>query len=270
MVWLFSCLLVWDRLSESITHRSEGNVDRDYVVPPPAGTAFRSIHPRRALQPTRLRKVSTVADTPPPTTRSSTVREPGNRGRPGYSREQIIRIAVAEFNAHGYEATSMGKLADRLGITKSAIYHHVSSKEEILVEATDHAMSELTAALDDAATIDGDSREQLRAAIFGAATVLCANPDEVTLLVRLRGNTEVEQEIMERRRSITRDFISYVRGAQEDGLVRSDIDAALAGRLTLGTINSITEWYRPEGLLQADDLAAAVTSMVMEGLAKRS
>ena len=210
-----------------------------------------------------------MAATPPPTTHSSTARESGARGRPGYSREQIIRIAVAEFNAHGYEATSMGKLADRLGISKSAIYHHVSSKEEILVEATDHALSELTAALDDAATADGDSRDQLRAAIFGATTVLCANPDEVTLLIRLRGNTEVEQEIMERRRSITRDFISHVKAAQQDELLRTDIDAALAGRLTLGTINSITEWYRPTGLLQPEELATAVTSMVMEGLANR-
>ena len=57
---------------------------------------------------------------------------PPGRGRPGYSKEDVIRIAVQAFNEHGYEATSMGALAKKLQISKSAIYHHVSSKEEIL------------------------------------------------------------------------------------------------------------------------------------------
>ena len=62
------------------------------------------------------------------------------RGRPGYAREDVIRIAVEEFNARGYEATSMGARAERRGLSKSAIYHHIASKEEILVEATGKAL----------------------------------------------------------------------------------------------------------------------------------
>ena len=74
---------------------------------------------------------------------SSTTAATATRGRPGYAREDVIQIAVEEFNARGYEATSMGTLAERLGLSKSAIYHHISSKEEILVEATDKALAEL-------------------------------------------------------------------------------------------------------------------------------
>lgn len=194
----------------------------------------------------------------------------GTRGRPGYSREDVVRIAVAEFNTYGYEATSMGKLAQRLGLTKSAIYHHVSSKEEILVEATSRALEQLSAALDEAAVGGGDARAQLEAAVTGAAGVLCAYPAEVTLLLRLRGNTEVEEGLMTRRRAITQDFIDFVRAAQEDGQVRTDLDAGLAGRLTLGTINSITEWYRADGELGPEELSRAVASLIMEGLVKRS
>ncbi len=54
------------------------------------------------------------------------------RGRPGYDRETLLAVCVEVFNRHGYDATSMGTLSSHLGISKSAIYHHVASKEEIL------------------------------------------------------------------------------------------------------------------------------------------
>ena len=50
------------------------------------------------------------------------------RGRPGHSLDSLLDVAVAVFNERGYEATSMDELAARLGVTKSAIYHHVPSK----------------------------------------------------------------------------------------------------------------------------------------------
>ena len=54
------------------------------------------------------------------------------RGRPGYDQQTVLNVAVDVFNRHGYEATSMGILAENLGITKSAIYHHVPSKGDLL------------------------------------------------------------------------------------------------------------------------------------------
>ena len=53
------------------------------------------------------------------------------RGRPGYDRDAVLTAAVRLFNERGYEATSMGDLAERLGITKSSVYHHITSKEQL-------------------------------------------------------------------------------------------------------------------------------------------
>jgi len=55
-------------------------------------------------------------------------------GRPGYDLESLLAVAVTVFNERGYDGTSIQQLADRLGITKSAIYHHVSGKQELLAE----------------------------------------------------------------------------------------------------------------------------------------
>src|SRR5665811_258434 len=65
------------------------------------------------------------------------------RGRPGYDQESVLKIAVDVFNKHGFEATSMNVLADNLRITKSAIYHHVPSKGDLLRLALDRALDGL-------------------------------------------------------------------------------------------------------------------------------
>lgn len=194
---------------------------------------------------------------------------PTNRGRPGYAREDVIRIAVNQFNTHGYEATSMGALATTLGVSKSAIYHHITSKEEILVEATDQALEALFDVIEEADATPGTAEDRLAAVISGATRVLCEKPENVTLLLRLRGNTEVEKQILERRRLITRRFIDFVASAQEEGAVRSTLDAGMVARLTFGMINSLVEWYRPDGPISPEELSEIMPDFVFRGLAAR-
>src|SRR5690625_999740 len=72
------------------------------------------------------------------------------RGRPGYDRQTLVDLCVKVFNRHGYDATSMGMLATELGISKSAIYHHVKTKEEILQSALTEALDGLEAVMAEA------------------------------------------------------------------------------------------------------------------------
>lgn len=188
------------------------------------------------------------------------------RGRPGYTRDDVIARAVAAFNDHGYEATSMGLLAKSLGVSKSALYHHVSSKEEILVEATDRALRGLGAVIDMATMTRGQAIEQLEAMVEGSVRVLCENPECVTLLLRLRGNTDVELELLHRRRALTRQIEEVVRRAQDESSVRTDLNAGSISRLMFGMINSIVEWYRPGGPHGPEDLAKIVPAIIFDGV----
>lgn len=188
------------------------------------------------------------------------------RGRPGYSRAQVISEAVNEFNAHGYEATSMGTLAKRLGITKSAIYHHVTSKEEILQEATDLALTSLEEISAEAWEQTGGPKAQLVFLIKGSIAVLCEHKAQVTLLLRLRGNSEAELEAMKRRRKLTRAMIDLVVHAQEAGEIRPDLDAGVVGRLIFGTVNSLTDWYEAGGKLTPEEIADTTAELVLSGL----
>ncbi|MBV6274236.1 TetR/AcrR family transcriptional regulator [Alcaligenaceae bacterium CGII-47] len=53
------------------------------------------------------------------------------RLRPEVRKEQILRATLAEFSAYGYAATSVKKIAQRVGLSKAGIYAHFSGKEEI-------------------------------------------------------------------------------------------------------------------------------------------
>ncbi|MGV9195537.1 TetR/AcrR family transcriptional regulator [Microbacterium sp. MC2] len=195
---------------------------------------------------------------------------PTRRGRPGYDRDQVLAVAVQLFNEQGYDATSVSDLAARLGLTKSALYHHFSSKEELLAIALETALSGLEAVLADARQREGTASDRLTAVISGAVKVLTAELPSVTLLLRLRGNSAVETAALERRRVFDQQVTALVRAAQDEGLIRADVDAGVATRLIFGMINSVVEWYRPDGRVDPDLLAQDVLRVALDGLHPRA
>ncbi len=191
---------------------------------------------------------------------------PARRGRPGYDRDQVLTVAVQLFNDQGYDATSVADLAAKLGVTKSALYHHVDSKESILQTALHDALSSLEGTLDDAVREHDDAIGRLRQVVRGAVGVLARKLPQVTLLLRVRGNSEIERAALERRRAFDHRVTAIVRDAQSEGALADDIDAAVATRLIFGMVNSLTEWYRPGGPVTPDRLADDVLRIALDGL----
>jgi AcrR family transcriptional regulator len=189
------------------------------------------------------------------------------RGRPGYDMESVLRAAVEVFNERGYDGASMEDLSRRLGIAKSAIYHHVSGKEELLRMALDRALDGWAEAAERAEELDAPAIERLEMLVRGTVAVLETRLPYVTLLLRVRGNTDVERAALERRRSFDRLVASLVEQAERDGDVRADVDPKVTARLLFGMINSVVEWYRPGARPDAPvSLADAVCAIAFDGL----
>ena len=189
------------------------------------------------------------------------------RGRPGYDADTILRRAIDLFIRQGYEATSMGDLAVELGLSKSAIYHHVPSKEHLLAAALDEALDGLSLAIDDAVETEAvSSYDRLQAAVRSSVEVLVAHLPAVTLLLRVRGNSEVELAALSRRRELDDRLAELVRTAVDDGHLRGDVPPELISRLLFGMVNSLVEWYRPDGPVAVHDLSTAIVDLAFEGL----
>ncbi|KAB1644243.1 TetR/AcrR family transcriptional regulator [Gulosibacter chungangensis] len=192
------------------------------------------------------------------------------RGRPGNDRGDVITAAVSLFNQHGYEATTVGMIAEQLGVSKSAIYHHVASKEELLASALDRALSSLEGMLETANSSGRSPLERLEYVLRGTVQVLIDDLESVTLLLRLRGNTDLERQALQRRRNFNVAVAELVTEADDTGALRADIDPSVATRYVFGMVNSITEWYRPGGALSAEQIGDQIVNLVFNGLRPRS
>jgi AcrR family transcriptional regulator len=188
------------------------------------------------------------------------------RGRPGHDLESVLRGAVKVFNERGYDGTSMEDLSRELGITKSAIYHHVASKEELLRLAVNRALDGLFTLLGDVSAMDAPAMARLEELARRSVLLLVAELPFVTLLLRVRGNTPAERAALARRREFDVAVASLVVQARDEGDLRPDVEPALVARLLYGMINSVTEWYRPRGGGRSPELAEIIVTVAFDGL----
>ncbi len=180
----------------------------------------------------------------------------------------MLRTAIDLFNKQGYDRTTVGDVAKALGLSKSAIYHHVPSKEHLLAAALDEALDGLTSAVETAldAGPGTTAAQRLRTAVHQSVEILVDSLPAVTLLLRVRGNSELEVDALRRRRHLDDQLATLVRAAVDEGAVRRDLPPELISRLLFGLVNSLVEWYQPDGPVDRRLLADAVTSMAFSGL----
>jgi AcrR family transcriptional regulator len=187
------------------------------------------------------------------------------RGRPGHDLESVLSGAVKVFNERGYDGTSMEDLSRELGITKSAIYHHVAGKEELLRLAVNRGLDGLFTLLDDISALDVPAITRLEELARRSVLLLVAELPFVTLLLRVRGNTRAERAALARRREFDAAVAGLVMQARDEGDLRPDVDPALIARLLYGMINSVTEWYRPRGTGRPAELAETIVTVAFDG-----
>nr|WP_297428402.1 TetR/AcrR family transcriptional regulator [uncultured Actinotalea sp.] len=223
-----------------------------------------------------------IAAEPPGGASSSAEAAPRpRRGRPArYTQDDLVAVVAQVFLERGYDAASMEDLARASGLTKSSLYHHVSGKEQLLRLAVNRALDALEGVFAEEGRHDDGAVRRLERVLRRTTEVLLAELPYVTLLLRLRGNTAVEREALERRRSFDARLAGLVQAAMDAGEIRSDVEPRLVTRLLFGMVNSLVEWYRPAGPGAAsgtgvghgsrdDEIVHAVVELALDGLHAR-
>ena len=192
--------------------------------------------------------------------------EPPRRGRPGHDQNSMLEVIVEVFTDHGYDASSLGMIATRLGLSKSAVYHHFDSKSAMLELALEQVLGALEAVFTAPEAVTGLASERIEFVVNGAVRVACERQLALQLLLRLHGNSEVELKAMERRRGFDAKLKQLFELALTEGSLRADFDPGLAERFTFGLINTLVEWYRPGGRFTPEEIADAVLRFLRSGL----
>lgn len=182
------------------------------------------------------------------------------------TKTRILREAAHIFAEKGYEGASMRDLAQALGLSKAALYHHFRSKEAILYQISLLALSELVAR-GERAIEEEDPRKALLLFMEGHARYLEENrPFFVAMLQGLASLSPPHREETVRLRDRYEASLRRIlqRGV-EQGVFRP-VDLALAGRAVLSLLNWMIRWFKPGGPMRVEEVAREYWDLVLRGL----
>ena len=188
------------------------------------------------------------------------------------SRQEILRTAARLFQQRGYDATSMNDVAAALKLSKGGLYHHFQSKDEILFEIMNHAMEITEQRVLNPVRGIADPEERLRTLIrLHIEVVLSPRDREITVM--LHENHPLPPSLRKRINSRKKAYVHFLenliaevqKDAQKSRRASARVSPRAAAFALLGMINWIYQWYKPEGELQAQNLAPQFTDLLFGG-----
>jgi TetR/AcrR family transcriptional regulator, cholesterol catabolism regulator len=180
-------------------------------------------------------------------------------------RSELTRTSARLFAEKGYHGTSIGDLAEAMGVQKGSLYAHIDSKQDLLYEATREGAQAFHAALD-AVPEKAPVTERIRLALRGHLRVVGEQLDVATVFTREWRYLEGERalEFLSERRRYEERIRALFREGREAGGLRSDLDDAAAALLVLSAANWAYTWLRPGA--DTDALADRFFALLLDGI----
>jgi AcrR family transcriptional regulator len=184
-------------------------------------------------------------------------------------RDYLLRTASGFFNHRGFDNASFDEIAAALEISRSALYHYVDNKEELLFECYLRSI-DLTEQVIGRNNALGGAAEDLEARFIASMIHLNAGPrGPLAGYFRLQSLTPEHQEIVRIRSQKAIGEAAYSERGMTEGVYRP-VNAALSRRAIMGAINWLPRWYAPSGLNSPAEVADAFCSLFLSGLIPRA
>lgn len=192
---------------------------------------------------------------------------PSRQEQSDTKRKAIIREAARVFNRRGSHGTTLEDVAERLGVTKTALYRYVNNKNDLLCACHEEAMEIANEHLDRGEREGRTGLEKIRIAMSGYLRTMISDLGVPVLLLEenaLSGDSA-------RRVVALRDaFEKRMRGLVELGVADGSIvpvNPKLAVFMLLGAVHWVTKWYSPKGPWSAEEAATALIELATRGFA---
>jgi TetR/AcrR family transcriptional regulator, cholesterol catabolism regulator len=180
---------------------------------------------------------------------------PALRERYDRRQDELVAAAAREFAVHGYDQTTMARLARATGLATGALYHYFGSKEQLLRAICDQLMEPLLARAQQLCAQDAgvDPAGRLCALVRLWVAHVCAHRDHMLVFQQERHQIESGEHWRSVRAS-RKQFERLVASVLQDAIaVRAD--GALPLLALLGMVNHTAQWYRPRGTLSPEQIA---------------
>jgi AcrR family transcriptional regulator len=186
------------------------------------------------------------------------------------NRDNILDAAAQIISQKGFHAASMQDIAEAVNLQKASLYHHVSSKQEILFDLLDHALDLLTERVSAVFSQELSTEDKLRQGMRVYLASLAEHADlAVVLLLEHRSlDPDYRERHIPRRDRFERLWRELIQEGISGG-VFVETDPALAARALLGIMNWTITWYHAEGPLSIETISDQFAALVLDGLRVR-
>jgi AcrR family transcriptional regulator len=185
------------------------------------------------------------------------------------TRDDILDAAAQVIRKKGFHGASMADIAKAVNLQKASLYHHVTSKQEILLDLLDRALQLLTERISPIAASDAPADEKLRQMIKVYLQLLAKNSDLSSVL--LFEHRSLDKRSHARHIPHRDKFEGLWRDVFNEG-VRTGIfscpDVPMAVRALMGVMNWTLTWYNPAGPKSMEKIADQYADLLFHGLLK--
>jgi AcrR family transcriptional regulator len=189
--------------------------------------------------------------------------------RPGRWKE-IVEVAANLFLAKGFSATSLEDIAREVGMYKGSLYHYIESKEDLLFavvrEPAELILGEVRAMMN----VDLPPSEKIRRLARIHTVVLQENFAYASVYLNEVAGRDRSDEWSAMDREYLAALVEIIREGQRRGEFSSDLDPRISALALIGSLNWVTHWYRPDGVLTGSEIADRFSEFFLGGLLSRS
>jgi TetR/AcrR family transcriptional regulator len=182
-------------------------------------------------------------------------------------RKAIIREAARVFNRRGSHGTTLEDVAERLGVTKTALYRYVNNKNDLLCACHEEAME---IADENLARGEREGRTGLEKIQIGMTGYLRVMISDLGVPVLLLEENALSGRSAGRIIALRDAFEKRLRGLVEQGIADGSIvstNPKLAVFMLLGAVHWVTKWYSPQGSWTAEEASSALIELATRAFA---
>jgi AcrR family transcriptional regulator len=196
---------------------------------------------------------------------------------PAYREKQeaIRRAAGRVFHQRGFHATKLHEVAAEAGVDRASLYYYVGSKEQLFRDVVSEAVTaNIKAAQEIAAEAIAPSEKLVRIIRELMTSFERYYPYLYVFVqedfVKLNDAAAQDGEWMTTVLDWNSTYFKLVRGVIKEGIdageFRTPLPVGIVANCIIGMINSSNMWFRPDGLLDADEIGRGMAAILLDGL----
>ena len=187
-------------------------------------------------------------------------------------RDRIIESAARLFAANGIASTTVRMIGDDVGVLSGSLYHHFSSKEEIVDAILAPYFEELLARYDRVLASVASPSARLAELTRESFRSIAEHPEACEIYrndYKYLSGIARFAHVVAATGTVQRTWLAEIDAGVAAGELRRDVDPALFYRFLRDAIWQSARWYRPDGPHTIDEVAEACITVLLDGFGAR-